>query len=424
MTVAAALASLAAAGLLLTTLQVLLVWRARRPFAGLPAGAFPPGGSSRRPALRVSILKPLSGLDDGLEENLASFARLTGVEHEVILSAEREDDPAVEVARRVMARFPAAPFRLVVGGSVPRRLKNGKVDRLMAAERHSTGDVLLVSDSNVRVEPEDVALTVALFDDPAVGCVSNLFVAEGAATFGARVEALHLLTFVAPGAALAAAGDVPCVVGKSMAVSRRALEAVGAFPAFLGVLGEDQAIGLAVRAAGFRVVLSGVVVRNVVERRMLARVLDRQVRWGKIRYAFSRTAYAAELLVNPFPLALLSAVSAALFSPDLVACLAALAVAVGLARVAQTSVLARVTGRDLPASDLAAVLVKDALQLATHLVPYLSDEVAWHGLRARVGPGTALLPAGRHVPSLEIVPDVATAPLAPLAAPPATPSPA
>lgn len=421
MSLAAFLASLAAAGLLLTTVQVFLVWRARRPFARRPAAASPPGASSPRTARRVSILKPLSGLDDGLEENLASFARLTGVEHEVILSAERGDDPAVDAARAVMARLPDAPFRLVVGGAARRPLENGKVDRLVAAARHATGDVLLVSDSNVRVAPGDVAATAALFDDPSVGCVSNLFVAQGAETFGARVEALHLLSFVVPGAALAAAGGFPCVVGKSMAVSRRALEAIGGFGAFLGVLAEDQAIGLAVRAAGFRVVLSGVVVRNVVERRTLARALDRQVRWGKIRYAFSRTAYTAELLLNPFPLALLAAAAALLLSPDLLQGCGALAGAVGLARVAQASVLARATGSDLPAPSFAAVLVKDVLQLATHLVPYVSDEVAWHGLRARVGPGTALLPAGRHVPSLEMAPE---GPLAPLTPPPAAPSPA
>ncbi|MEO8585324.1 MAG: glycosyl transferase, partial [Acidobacteriota bacterium] len=97
---------------------------------------------------RVSILKPLSGLDDGLEENLASFAVLTGVSHEIILSVAHEDDPAVAVARRVIDRFPAAPFRLVLGGGPSVLLSNPKVERLVVAARVARGEILFVSDSN------------------------------------------------------------------------------------------------------------------------------------------------------------------------------------------------------------------------------------------------------------------------------------
>ena len=91
---------LAGVGAVLTTVQVLLVARLRRrrpPFApGGPGGraASRPAGSSAAP--RLSILKPLSGLDDGLEENLDSFANLRGISYEVILSAARPDDPAVD----------------------------------------------------------------------------------------------------------------------------------------------------------------------------------------------------------------------------------------------------------------------------------------------------------------------------------------
>jgi ceramide glucosyltransferase len=261
-----ALLIVAGAGVIVTTAQVLLVARLRRknpPFARRGPGS----GTGSRPAAssagpRVSILKPLSGLDDSLEENLASFTRLRGVSYEVILSAARADDPAVEVARRVMRRFPAAPFRLVVGGRGRAGMANRKVERLVAAGRLAAGEILFVSDSNVRVAPDDVTATVALFDDPAVGCVSNLFVGDGARVFGAVVESLHLLTFVVTGAALGAASGVPCVVGKSMALSRAALDAIGGFSAFLDVLAEDQAIGVAVRRAGFTVAVSPVVVTN------------------------------------------------------------------------------------------------------------------------------------------------------------------
>jgi len=397
--VVVALIALAAAGVLLTTVQVLLVRRLRRkrrPFeaAGRRAG-FRPGGSSPG-APRVSILKPLSALDDGLEENLASFTAIRGTSFEVILSAASEDDPAVPAARRVLARHPDAPFRLVVGGPRPGRLANPKVLRLLAAERAASGEILFVSDSNIQVSPDDVAETVACFEDPAVGCVSSLFVGDGARSLGAAVESLHLLTFVVPGAALAEATGFPCVVGKSMAISRRTLDAVGGFPAFLDVLAEDQALGVAVRAAGFRVAVSPVVVKNVVVTRTLRTALARQVRWNKIRWSFSKALYFGELLLNPFPIALLACGAAAVLSPTHLSAAAAFAGFVASVRIVQADALARLTGARLTGAHLALAPIKDLLQLAAQLAPLLSSEVVWNGHRARLGPGSLLLPSRRE----------------------------
>jgi len=394
------LLAVAALGGLVTTLQTGLVLGflgKKRPFAPGPRER---AASSSRPAAstgmpRVSVLKPLSGLDDGLEENLASFARLTGVTAEVLLSVDRPDDPAVAVARRVMRRYPAAPFRLVVGGGTGVALANPKVDRLVAAAREARGEILFVSDSNVRVGSGDVARIAAAFDDPAVGCVSSLFTGARARSFGAVVESLHLLTFVLPGAVLAEAVRFPCVVGKSMALSRRALEAIGGFAAFVDVLAEDQAIGCAVRDAGLRLVLSPVVVRNVTTHRPLGRALARQVRWGKIRFAFSKLTYTGELLLNPLPIALLACASAALLAPRALPSAAAVAGVTLLLRLAQGAALVRATCADHPAWQLLLLPVKDVLQLATQAVPYLSREVDWNGHRARLGPGTLLLPS-RH----------------------------
>jgi ceramide glucosyltransferase len=399
-TLTLALLLLAAAGGLMTTFQTGLVLRflGRRRFfvlgpRGRATSASRPAASTATP--RVSILKPLCGLDDGLEENLASFASLAGVTYEVVLSAARPDDPAVAVARQVIRRFPAAPFHLVVGGGTGIPLANPKVERLVAAAREARGEILFVSDSNVRVQPGDVTRIVAAFGDPLVGCVSTLFTGAAARSFGAVVESLHLLTFVLPGAVIAEFGGVPCVVGKSMALSRRALEAIGGFAAFVDVLAEDQAIGCAVRDAGFEVTLSPVVVRNVTTHRRLGPALARQVRWGKIRFSFSRLTYTGELLLNPFPIALLACAAAALLAARALPAAALLAGSLLLLRLAQGIALARVTRADHAGWQLLLLPVKDVLQFATQAVPYLSKEVDWQGHRARLGPGTLLLPS-RH----------------------------
>lgn len=363
-------------GTIVTTVQALLTRRFRRR-------PFEESLSSRLAGSFISILKPVCGLDDELEENLLSFTRLEGIRYEVIISAEEWEDPAVEVARRVMRAHPDAPFRLVIDPGSRQGVVNRKVERLIAAARAAKGDVFLISDSNVRVQPDALARTLAAFADPRVGCVSNLFTGAGAKSLGATIESLHLLGFVAPGAVLAAAAGVPCVVGKSMAMTRRAHDAIGGFERFRHVLAEDQAIGLAVKRAGFDVVLSPVVVRNVVVNRSVRRAVDRQIRWNKIRYSFSRWLYACELIVNPLPLA----IAAALFAPTL----ALFPLCVLFARWLQLALLNRATRAGFTWQQLAMTPLLDVLMLYAWFVPFFSNEVTWRGYRARLGRDTEMI---------------------------------
>ncbi|MBI2213510.1 MAG: glycosyltransferase [Acidobacteria bacterium] len=385
-------------GIALTTIELLavaIVRRSERPFAGGPLGrASEASGSPRDGSMpTVSILKPLCGLDDDLEANLESFARIEGVQFELIASVADPADPAIAIFERVRSRHPEAPLRLVQGGVFGAEPKNRKVERLVMAARQATGEILLVSDSNVRIEPADIARTVERFSDPAVGCVSNVFRGEGARSFGARLEAMHLLTFVAPGAAIAALFEVPCVVGKSMALRRSTLEEIGGFERFIRILAEDQAIGLAVKRAGWRVKLSPVVVRNVVVSRSVRSALSRQVRWNRIRWSFSRFEYLSELLVNPLPIATLAAAGALVAVPELVAETLTLAIGAAFVRVVQAASLARLLEQKDRLRDALLAPVQDMLQFCTQFAPLLSNSVEWRGSRVRLGRGTELVEA-------------------------------
>jgi len=380
-----ALSIVTAAGLAITTLQTILtvIFRRRGRFFGSGRPDEAATRSFRPAASFVSILKPVCGLDDELEENLRSFARIRGVNFELIVSVADPGDPALEVVQRVRREHRELTMRVVVGGDRAFEDGNRKVARLIAAQREALGDIFFISDSNVRVEPDDLAKTIAAFADSGVGCVSNVFTGLGAASLGARLESLHLLSFVVTGNVLAAFGGVPCVVGKSMAITRRALKAIGGFASFANVLAEDQAIALAVRDAGYRVALSPVVVRNVVVNRTVSRALDRQIRWNKIRYSFSRALYSSEFLCNPLPFALLLA---ALTSP-------AIAIAVLAMRCAQMAVLSSVTGAGLGVRDILLTPLLDLLQFGAQFAPYIDDSVTWRGYRVRLGPNTELLAA-------------------------------
>src|SRR5450631_3733422 len=112
----------------------------------------------------VSILKPLRGVDDGLAENLESFARLQYPLYEILLGAEDPADPALPVARAFQARHPELPISVRVCDAPFGR--NPKVNVLVALARHARHQVLLVSDSNIRVSPRFLADTAAELIDP------------------------------------------------------------------------------------------------------------------------------------------------------------------------------------------------------------------------------------------------------------------
>ncbi|MCL6508031.1 MAG: ceramide glucosyltransferase, partial [Bryobacteraceae bacterium] len=64
----------------------------------------------------VSVLKPLSGADDGLEENLRSFFEQDYPEFEILFAVRTRDDPAVALVERLRSECPGVASRMIVTG--------------------------------------------------------------------------------------------------------------------------------------------------------------------------------------------------------------------------------------------------------------------------------------------------------------------
>jgi ceramide glucosyltransferase len=344
--------------------------RLRRRGAPLP-GFFPP----------VSIVKPLSGLDDELERNLESFFLLEYPAFEIIFSFARRSDPAFSVARRVADRHPGIPSVFVVDAREPGG--NSKVNRLSAGLRRARYRHVLMADGNSRVHPDFLARAISFFADRSVGLVSHLFRARGARTLGSRLESLHLNGALEAGtAAIAAVLGLPCVVGKSILVSREALNAIGGIEALRDHLAEDFLLGKLVSEAGYRVILSADEIETAEVSRSLGAAWSRQRRWAILRKRLGGPSYAVEVLASPLPwfLGLLLSCSG---RSGLVAA------AIGLYFVRILTEIAS-QGRSwmLSPSDWLLAPLRDLAVAALFWAGLFGQRTAWRGRALRVGRDT------------------------------------
>lgn len=348
----------------------------------------------------VSVLKPLKGVDDGLEANLRSLAEQAYAgRFELILGAADVDDPALDVALRLRRAYPDVNIKLVAGREAEGL--NPKVRLLDVLSDVAVHDLLLISDSNVRVDPDYVGALVAEMADPTVGLVSSVLAGDGERTVAAGLENLHLNSFVA-GAVCGAdiLANHPCVVGKSMLLRRSDLQALGGWDRVRDVLGEDYVLGVAFAEAGHRVALSPHVVRTINGGWGLSRFIGRHLRWGQLRRWISPTAYCFEPLLNPVPFAA-AVVAIAWWGGESGGALSSLAMAsIGFKLASDAMLCRRLRGRWPDPLDLALVPAKDLLVAALWGIAWWHREVNWRGNRMRIGPGSRLRPsAGALLPA-------------------------
>jgi len=252
----------------------------------------------------ISVLKPLAGIDDGLEENLRTFFEQRYSDFEILFAVRNPTDPAIAVAERLRARYPGVPSQLIVTGEPP--YPNAKVyslDRMLAASRH---DLLVMSDSDIRVTADMLAVIAAEFQDAKLGLATCPYRAVPGRSFWNTLEAIGLNTEFIGGVLVARMLDgMKFALGPTIAARRATLEGIGGFDAVKDFLAEDFVMGNLAAARGDRVILSSYVIEHHIGAQTLAANLRHRLRWNRSTRRSRPAGYVGQLFTNPLPLALL-----------------------------------------------------------------------------------------------------------------------
>lgn len=235
----------------------------------------------------VSILKPIRGLDRETYDNYASFCRQDYPEYEILFCVTDESEPAIPLIERLISNFPHRAIRLLIG-SEPVGVSD-KVNKLCRMARDARHDVLIVTDSDVRVEPGFLRAIVAPFGDPGVGGVTCLYRGITDGSFAADLEAMGNSTDFAPGvlvAWLGGGGKIDFMLGAVMATTRQRLAEIGGFESLADYLCDDYELGNRIAANGYRIELSPFPVAIDYPHQTLAEAFRHQLRWNlAIRYS-------------------------------------------------------------------------------------------------------------------------------------------
>jgi len=215
-------------------------WRHFRT-ARQPMGEFMPA---------ISVLKPVRGLDPASYENFASFCLQDYGNYEILFAVADEDDPAIEIIRQLIADFPQRSIRLLIGA--PNLGPSSKVNKLCRLAHEASHDILVISDSDIRVASDYLRSVVAPFRDSRVGAVTCLYVGITNGTTASEFEALGIATDFAAGVLTAwQLQGIRFALGASMATTRERLQEIGGFEALVTYCADDYQLGRRIAERGY-----------------------------------------------------------------------------------------------------------------------------------------------------------------------------
>lgn len=253
----------------------------------------------------VSILKPVKGLDAQAYQNFVSFCQQDYPDFELLFGVADPADPAIPVVERLQQDFPERRIRLIVAPAIRVNRKASLLHSMAPQARH---DVLVVSDSDMRVTPDYLRRVIAPLADEKVGLVTCPYRGEATVTLTARLEALYMGVTFLPSVLVARKFlNMRFAMGATLALRRSNLVRLGGFAAVADYLADDYQLGVRIANLGLRVHMSNYIVVSVLGATTFQEQWNREVRWARCSRVSRPWEYPGLLLTFSTPLAVILA---------------------------------------------------------------------------------------------------------------------
>jgi ceramide glucosyltransferase len=331
-----------------------------------------PAPSSLEP---ISILKPLAGLDLGLESNLRTCFEQDYPAFEILFAVRDAEDPSIAIVQKLRDEYPNVPTRLLIVGEPP--YPNAKVFSLDCMLAAAANDLVVMSDSDIRVDRHLLRTVAAEFQNPELGIATCPYRAVAGPSFWSRIEAIGMNTEFLAGILVARMLEgMHFAVGPTIAARRSALASIGGFDRLKDYLAEDFVMGKFAAEAGHGVILSSCVVEHHIGGTDFVHNAAHRLRWTRSTRRSRPWGYAGQLFTMPLPLAI------ALVSIDASYWPFALA-AVAIHFIAAYVVSARVLGVRL---NWLLLPVEDLAVFCFWVAGFFGKTIIWRGRRYRLHP--------------------------------------
>ncbi|CAF0835852.1 unnamed protein product [Adineta steineri] len=264
-----------------------------------------PSHSNLKELPGVSIIKPLTGIDANLYENLKTFFNLKYPRYEVLFCVQEHDNELIDLLERLREQYPHVESQLFVGShkllSGDKSSKNGTMDiknpkifNMLPAYEKAQYPYILISDSGLMMHENTLYdMVISMTDN--VGLVHQMPFTCDRKGFAASVEKVYFGTQHARMYMTINLIGINCVTGMSCLIRKECIDRVGGLRAFGHYIAEDYYIAYEVAKQGWKLRVASTPAQQNSGEYSVSSWTERMIRWCKLRMRLSPLAYLEPL---------------------------------------------------------------------------------------------------------------------------------
>lgn len=227
-------------------------FKKRQAPAGNPGADLPP----------VSIVKPVATVEEGYLENFISFCRQDYPLYEIVFAVPSQNGAVIPILESLRERFPDVEIRWVEIRQ--NEGPNYKVGNLMVAVQETKYELIVFSDSDMRVRPQYLRRVTSEFFKHNAGLVTCLYRNVHVSSFFSALQALTVQTDFIPNVMFDhRLKGVSYGFGATLCTSKEILSEIGGMNFLIDYLADDFQMGYQIHKKGYRIRIAPFLVDQV-----------------------------------------------------------------------------------------------------------------------------------------------------------------